>query len=104
MIIHHFPTVLILSVVLMAGFAAGGAVLGTVQDYFIKHNPPPPASALPLMFALIGVPNVLTILLFVKVWRSAEQWTLLGHRRRVWQILLVVTYGLGLSGGIAMLL
>ncbi len=69
---------------------------------FFTSKIPFPVKELPLMFGLIGVPNLIAVFLFVKVWRSPEEWTLLGHRRRVWQILLSVSFALGITGAVSM--
>jgi hypothetical protein len=94
--------VLVLLVVVCAGFETGASV-GMLHDYFTLDMKVP-LDELPLMFALIGVPNFIAVFLFVKVWRSSTAWTLLGHRKLVWQILLSVSYGMGLCGSLMMIL
>ncbi len=101
-LIHDPLTVLALTVVLCGGFGAG-ATAGMVYEYFMIR-PAFPAAELPLMLAMFGLPNLAAILLSMKVWRSPDDWTLLGHRKRVWQVLVVASYAMGICGSIATML
>ena len=96
-----FAAVVILGMVASAGFGAACFVASIVEDALKPKFPDP--VVLVIFLAIAGPPNVVAFLLFRKVWRSSETWVFLGHRRRLWQILLLVAYGLGLAGIIGML-
>lgn len=102
MFVHHYPTVLVLSVIVMAGFGAGASI-GIVHD-FVKQNRIAPLVELLQMLALLGIPNLVAAFSFVKVWRLPPDFVLLGHRKIVWQILLSISYALGLGGSLVMFL
>lgn len=102
MLIHHYPTVLVLAVIVTAGSGAG-ALVGILSE-FVKQNGNVRLDEWPLMIAFIGVPNLVALFSFVKVWRLPPDSTLLGHRKVVWQILLSISYALGLGGSLMMFL
>jgi hypothetical protein len=35
-----------------------------------------------------------------KIWLASSDWTLLGHRRLLWQIFIPIAYSLGVAGGV----
>lgn len=92
-------TLFLLWIVACAGFTAGAAV-GMINEFMSKTRLPkkvPDVPELIGMIAVLGVPQLLTLGLLVKVCITSSRSPFLGQRKNIWLVLLPIAYGIGLG-------